>query len=261
MPQFPRMLTVFASVCALAGCLTVLEQTSDQNVRSSSPTPGVFMKGWKTDGVLRRHRLRILTKPPASEGPVQTSDLAVAEQLAESNPRPAVRQDIHDCGYPGRPFYVYPGAGGDVVSPYGFGNTILYDVSDTPIGPSNASHDTLVLPGDPDEPEIHVSGHTVVFCYPERQLYFTLYRQLCRGTDWNNTFEAITFDGGASFVSPDLKHDDATAAADNNYMTKERAERFRMDWLTEKRRANWATYPMPKELLPSPDSISKCTAD
>ncbi|MEM5517752.1 hypothetical protein WNY37_12405 [Henriciella sp. AS95] len=226
---------------------------------------GLFLAGCATAALVGQTPLMTpkseklqMRLPEMDVVPVSQADRERLSNIESDDARPRERAGLPDCGLPSRPLSIFPNLGGDTVTFGKAGSFYVYDVGDQREGADLASHDTLILPGLPSEPEVLVGENSVAFCYVERGISIVVFRQMCAGTDWNNSFEAITFDGGASFVDPALL---AQLGPGEPYLSPERLKQLGIDWLGENALSNWRVEPMPDILLPSAYAVSQCEED
>lgn len=185
-------------------------------------------------------------------------DQARLRNISSDEARPRERAGLPDCGLVDRPFTIFPGLGGDTVTFGEAGTFYVYDEGDQSGGPDLAMHDKIILPGTPDEPDILIGENSVSFCYVERRIAITLFRQLCAGEDWNNSVEAFSFDEGVTFVDPRVL---SKLAPGELYLTPDRLKSMSIDWLSEEAIERWQVRPMPEILLPSASAVEQCEAD
>ncbi|WP_300393266.1 hypothetical protein [Henriciella sp.] len=196
--------------------------------------------------------------PDIGVTPANQADGMRLRNIESEDARPRERAGLPDCGLPSRPMSIFPELGGDSVTFGQAGSFYVYDVGDQTGGPDLDVHDKLILPGLPTEPEIMVGENSVAFCYVERGISIVVFRQMCAGPDWNNSFESITFDGGATFVDPAVL---AQLAPGEPYLSAERLEQLGIDWLSDEARSGWQVMPMPALLRPSAAAITQCETD
>ena len=164
--------------------------------------------------------------PKMETQPLTRDETANLRNILSEDARPRERAGLPDCGLIERPLTILPNLGGDTVRVGTEGVFYIYDEGDQSEGPDLSRHDKLILPGTPDEAEILIGENSVSFCYVDRRLAVTVFRQLCEGQGWNNTFESITFDAGATFVSPSVL---GQLEPGESYLSPERLESLNVD--------------------------------